>query len=951
MAIRRRIYNPAHLTRDELKESFVARADTLVEMLHVIGEQKPDRPCQHMMLIGPRGMGKTTLGLRFLYAIEDDPDLCKSWQPVAFHEESYGIVSLADFWIHALRHLTAATGEPRWEERAKSFTTDERDLERASAYALAELMDFSQGSGKRLVLFVENLDAVIGQIHDERQIHSLRATLIERPEILLLGSANSFFEAIGGYGEPLYEFFRIFRLKGIGQEEARKILEAVGNSYRRPEGPESLTVEYGRLETIRQLTGGNPRLLGLACRLLIESPLGSAVDDLERLIDEQTPYFKARIEVLPGQSRKVFHCLSEEWRPLLAKEVADAAGLTSSHASAQLKQLVDRGYAREVHLPRSKRTRYDVSDRFYNIYYLLRFSRSGRVRLERLVAFLHDLFGSAGMRMMYFTALSKLSDSAVDAGDLADWLTVLAPHVAADQEFPGRSNWLSQAVDIIVERFGTRSTLVDEIETAFADRTAGEVDDRWIHQTTDLVKQGRISEAEKILRRELEHRPRDARLWLRLGTSLISGQRYEDALLSLESATKNVATRNNSDWIDLFSVLKSVTIGVLKGPSEALMMIEKVAVESTSEEMTLVSRCAGGIASWAKGRLLIDLGRSEEAVPVLLRTLKFIRQNDHEIARRMAVEALTAAAAVLAILRQDERAIAERRRIVDYVQLDDPEHLRRLAVRALTTNCIVLTDLDRVKELEESCSLILNYVSVDDAPDVRRLAIIALGGKWLSDSSQGRFDDIEIAWRQVRKYLRHDDPHEVMTTAADMLVLSGGILIDQKRYREAEAAFERATEIDQKHSVSCAYWARSVLWRTTPERLSEAEKLAKRAVELNSDNRVALHTLANVLARRGNWAEALDRLEQALGTNDGEMNGSAGSDVVDTLTRAAVAGHGRRAKRIIEDVGLVESMEPLWHAIRAELGEELEPLPAEVMEVVVLLRRRIAGDRAPSKSH
>ena len=209
--IRRRLYNPAHLTPDELKDSFVARQDTLAEMLRVIGEQTPDHPRQHMMIIGPRGMGKTTLGLRFLYAIADDPDLSERWQPVAFHEESYGIVNLADFWIHALRHLTRATGESRWEERAESLTKDEGDQERAAAYALAELTDFNRESGKRLILFVENLNAVVRQIHDEHEIHSLRGTLIERSEILLLGSANAFFDAIGGFGVPLYEFFRVFQ--------------------------------------------------------------------------------------------------------------------------------------------------------------------------------------------------------------------------------------------------------------------------------------------------------------------------------------------------------------------------------------------------------------------------------------------------------------------------------------------------------------------------------------------------------------------------------------------------------------------------------------------------------------------------------------------------------------------------------------------------------------------
>ena len=269
--IRRRLYNPAHLTPGELKDSFVARQDTLAELLRVIGEQTTGHPCQHLMLIGPRGMGKTTLGLRFLYAIADDLALSKRWQPVAFHEESYGIVNLADFWIHALRHLTRATGESRWGNRAEALIKDEGDQERAAAYALAELTDFSRESGKRLILFVENLDAVIGQIRDEREIHSLRATLIEHPEILLLGSANAFFEAIGGYGEPLYEFFRVFKLDGLGERDAQKILNAVANGEGRLELSKTLNREHARLETIRRLTGGNPRLLSLACRLLIES--------------------------------------------------------------------------------------------------------------------------------------------------------------------------------------------------------------------------------------------------------------------------------------------------------------------------------------------------------------------------------------------------------------------------------------------------------------------------------------------------------------------------------------------------------------------------------------------------------------------------------------------------------------------------------------------------------
>ena len=389
--IRQRLYNPAQLTPDELKASFIARKETLAEMLRLIHEQPRGRPCQHLMLIGPRGMGKTTLGLRFLHAVGESPDLAANWQPVPFYEESYNVGDLAAFWLAALRHLTRATDDPQWEDRADALAKDERDTERLAAYALAALMDFCQTSGKRLILFVENLDTIFEQLRDEREVHALRATLIECPYILLVGSANAVFEAIRSHGEPFYEFFRLFILEGLEQEETLQILEALASREDKPEIAKTLRRERGRLETLRRLTGGNPRLLVLACRLLIESPLGSAFEDLERLIDEQTPYFKARIEELPVQSRNIFHSLAAGWKPMLAREIADAARLNSSHASAQLKQLVEKGYAREIRLRGAKRTRYEVSDRFYNIYYLLRFSRASRDRLKRLVAFLARL--------------------------------------------------------------------------------------------------------------------------------------------------------------------------------------------------------------------------------------------------------------------------------------------------------------------------------------------------------------------------------------------------------------------------------------------------------------------------------------------------------------------------------------------------------------------------------
>ena len=105
--------------------------------------------------------------------------------------------------------------------------------------------------------------------------------------MLLIGSANAVFDDIRNHSKPFYEFFRLFFLRGLGREDCLCLLEALAEHEGRKEFPDMLNREGGRLETIRRLTGGNPRLLVLACRMLIESPFGSAFEDLERLIDDR----------------------------------------------------------------------------------------------------------------------------------------------------------------------------------------------------------------------------------------------------------------------------------------------------------------------------------------------------------------------------------------------------------------------------------------------------------------------------------------------------------------------------------------------------------------------------------------------------------------------------------------------------------------------------------------
>ena len=945
--IRRRLYNPAQLTPRELKESFVAREETLAEMLRDIGGQMPGRPCQHMMLIGPRGMGKTTLGLRFLYAVEDDPNLARQWQPVAFHEESYGIGNLAEFWLAALQHLTRATGDPRWADRADSLAEEEGDTQRLAAYALAALLDFSEASGKRLILFVENLDAVFGQLRNEREIHALRASLIERSEILLVGSANAVFEAIRGHGQPFYEFFRLFTLEGLGQDDARRMLEAVAHSEGRPEISATLDREHGRLETIRRLTGGNPRLLVLSCRMLIESPLGPAIEDLEQLIDEQTPYFKARIEDLPVQARKVFHCLSEGWKPMLAKEVAGAAKLSSSHASAQLKQLLEKGYVREVRLPGAKRARYEVSDRFYNIYYLLRFSRTGRDRLERLVAFLHDLFGPAGMRTMYPAALTALRAESVGATALSEWLDVLAPHVAGDRHFEGREDWQRKALTIVADRVRPNAPIVETIREEFADNEQknNRHFEEWLKRAVEFNQAECFEDAEAAYREALAIQPGNIGAWLGLGTVLAIQDRPEEAVPAYDCVLERVVTGDSKELRPLTFVTllaKWTALVELEQREKAISVFEQASKYFDPDDSTEL-RGMAAIASRLTGRFLNEFRRDEEAIAALQRALEHIRTDDPAKLRHTAAKAIAAKGDILAKLERGEEAIITWKQVTEYVRSDDSGELRQTAISALFESGRVLSVRSAYKEAAGVWGEISEYIQENDSAELRHAAIMAVSFKGILLSQLGNRDAFSSALQLAVDFVHREDPIELRRMTAEGLASVAATLNLQGRYGETESVCRIATDIDSNCDESWTAWAQAILNQNDTERLPEAQKHARRAVELAPENPDALRTLSNVLAGRGKWTEALGKLEHALRITRSDSQEQEVTGLTESFIRAVAAGHGRRVMGMMEAAGLAESMEPLWHAIRAELGEELEPLPTEIMIAVTEIRQRFSA--------
>ena len=95
------------------------------------------------------------------------------------------------------------------------------------------------------------------------------------------------------------------------------------------------------------------------------------MNNLLDLIDDHTEYFKSHIDALPAQERRVYLALARLWKPSTTREIADQARIDTNKCSAFLRRLIERGaVSEEGGTPR--RRQYYLTERLFNIYYLLR---------------------------------------------------------------------------------------------------------------------------------------------------------------------------------------------------------------------------------------------------------------------------------------------------------------------------------------------------------------------------------------------------------------------------------------------------------------------------------------------------------------------------------------------------------------------------------------------------
>jgi len=377
-----KIYNPQNQTKKELIDNFVVRLDIFREIFNDIKSSKMQHPEQHYIIQGIRGQGKTTLLLRIAYEIENEPKLNKKLITVVFNEEQYSINKLFKLWEATAEYLNTHTGFENLYDKMRDLEFDD-DYENRCFQLLEKYLKQNK---KNLILFIDNIDAMFGKF-TKKEHHRLREILIDSAEFRIIGASSVSLEFHYDYGKPFYEFFRMPQLKGLSQEETKTLLLSLGKYYKRVRIEEIIKNQPGRIEALRRITGGVIRNIIILYGIFSDEEEGNAFQDLETILDEVSPLYKHRMDNLSVQQQEIMDFIALSWDAVSTKEIAQKTRIESKAVSAQLKFL-QKNHIIEKQGTKTKNNLYRLSERFFNIWYLMRHSRKNENKVRFLVEFL-----------------------------------------------------------------------------------------------------------------------------------------------------------------------------------------------------------------------------------------------------------------------------------------------------------------------------------------------------------------------------------------------------------------------------------------------------------------------------------------------------------------------------------------------------------------------------------
>ena len=776
-----RKFNPGTFqSDDEVIDQFVVRKNELDTVLEVLRGNIDSPSCQHVLVVGPRGRGKTMLLVRVAAELRTDKQLAERLFPVRFMEESQEIFDMADFWIESLFHLARETAEqdPGLSRDLRETHGDLSSRWREGSievYARSAVLEAADRLDRKLVLMVENLQSLCENVDDDFG-WKLREALQSEPHVMLLASATSRFDGLDDVEQPFFELFRNINLQPLDTDECLLLWQVVSGD----------AVSSREIRPLKILTGGNPRLLVIVAEFARHRSLRRLMEELVTLIDEHTEYFRGHLEVLAKTERRVYVSVIDLWQPSSPGEIAARARMDVRVVSTMLGRLVERGAV--VVEGRGRKRLYAPSEPLYSIYYKLRRERDEAAIVENLIHFMvafYDIRELDGIRDQLYS--EAIGSEVIHAG--IDRALAKIPLVGDGQS---RGNWdfvkdAAIKVDIYHQKM-TERRLEEDITAAFKEqawqkliRKVDEVftsqnEESWLiseafvcrilHLKTAAYEQlgdchGLIAACDKLIRRCGNSRAKEGRQ--RVAIVLMQMVRAKVKLGDLEGATvacEELVERfrnSNANFLQSWVAMALDHKGRLQ-----MAMGDVVGAISTWEDV-IVRYGASNVSDlqyWVAAALMDkaeatkELGDTDGAFALVNNVIDRYADSTIPDLQEWVAAALIDKGRLESQLGDPECAIANYEQVVERYGGSDVSEFQMFIAGALI-------DLGRMKKEQGDSQgaiaawdeLVQRYRD-SDAPDLQRFVVGALIDRGMFQAEMGQADEALRSCEQLEKRVR-----------------------------------------------------------------------------------------------------------------------------------------------------------------------------------------------------
>lgn len=342
-------YSPGNMDRESLEALFVGRHNVMEDVLSRVATSIQSEQKHYILLVGPRGSGKTHFLALAYHRLMDRFDAVTPHDSVAvalLKEEEWGVASYLDLIVRILRALTDQA--PELESGiAGIFDRFSKDPADAETFAVALLRRHVQG--KTLLLICENLVDLFHGLEEEGQ-QRWRTTIQEDGNWTILASTPSLFADVTLQECPFYGFFTIRALEKIDLDTGIELLSRKAIHEDKTELTEFLHTPLGRARAraIHHLAGGNHRAYVVLFDFLDKESLKDLIQPFMHMVDDLTPYYQDRMRQLPPAQRKIIEFLCLEVKPTTVKDIATPCLMSQQTAAKQIGELENAGFVRRM---------------------------------------------------------------------------------------------------------------------------------------------------------------------------------------------------------------------------------------------------------------------------------------------------------------------------------------------------------------------------------------------------------------------------------------------------------------------------------------------------------------------------------------------------------------------------------------------------------------------------